>query len=251
MSPEQQQKRLKKLENYAKNKDIAIIADFADLEDKVTEIDQKLDPIINDKSLQIANPRAVQYAKELKDRMLYDIQTNADGTTIKTSRPPLNASDVQNVIEHWNASLKAYYRNPTYDTAANATIDAMLANKTRQLLDQTIESTQGTGYQALKKQYGALSAIEKDVAKRAQVFARQNAKGLIDFTDIFTGGQVLNGILNLNPQSFVTGLAGKAIQTFIKWKNSPDRAIESIFNEVEQSSSKSTPQSTPLESQVK
>lgn len=204
-----------------------------------------LDTIIGDASLGIAKPEAVAYANSLKDRLLYETQTNPDGTTVKTARPSLDTNVVQNLIEHWNQSLKAFYKNPTYDTASRAAIDALVANKFREALDSTIAKTEGPGYQELKNKYGALKAMEADVAKRQQVFARRNAKGLIDFGDIFSGQQVVHGILTLNPQQIATGLTGKAIQTFLKWKNNPDRGIQKMFDEAAKAKAEPLPPIEP------
>lgn len=209
----------------------------------VADVTKELDPIINDQSLAIAKPEAVAYAKELKQRLEYDVQPGANNTTQLTARQPIDPVLAEKLIEIWNASLKAFYKNPSYDTASKATIDALLANKMRSLLDSTIENTQGEGYQNLKNRYGALKSMEADVIRRQQAFAKQNAKGLIDFTDIFTGSQAISGILNLNPQQIATGLAGQAIKEYIKWRNSPDRAIEAMFKEAEKV--RSTPQAVP------
>lgn len=210
-----------------------------------TSITDELDTIIKDKSLPISNPEVIQKAIALKDRILHEVETGTEGNTIKTIRQPINAEFAQNLLQQLNDKLKSFYRNPTPAMASEASLDAMVANKVRGLLDTAIENTEGPGYQALKNKYGALKAMEADVTKRAQVYGRQNIKGLIDYSDIFTAGQVVKGVLTMNPAEIATGVFGKAVKEFIKWKNSPDRGIEQMFNEAQKPSAASAEAFTP------
>jgi len=133
------------------------------------------------------------------------------------------------VVQNLNKSLEAFYRNPSYDAASKAAIEALVANKLRTSLDDVITSLQGEGYNTLRKQYGSLKAIENDVLRATLRQSRANVKGLIDYTDIFSGGQVVIGLLTLNPQLIATGAAQKAIASFFKYLNSPNRAIQDVF----------------------
>jgi hypothetical protein len=185
------------------------------LEVDVTPISNELDSIIGNKSLAITNPNAVQYAQNLKDRL----------STIGK----IDAQTAQDVVQNYNKSLEAFYRNPTYDNASNAAIDSVVANNMRKALDDGISGLTGAEYQALKNQYGALKAIERDVIKASLKEARKNAKGLIDFTDILSGGQVVNGIMSLNPAMVASGATQKAIAALYKHLNDPNRAISKMF----------------------
>jgi 5'(3')-deoxyribonucleotidase len=180
-------------------------------------IASELDTVINNQALAITNPKAIEYANTIKDRL------------IKADR--LDATTAQEVIQNYNKSLEAFYRNPSYDNASQVAIDALLANKIRDSLDSGITGLTGEQYGALKKQYGALKSIEKDVVKASLRDAKKGAKGLIDFTDIFSGGQVVNGILSLNPAQVASGLTQKAISEFYKYLNNPNRAIEKMFKD--------------------
>lgn len=180
-------------------------------------IASELDTVINNKALAITNPKAIEYAQSVKDRLL--VAKKLDATT------------AQDVIQNYNKSLEAFYRNPSYDNASQVSIDALLANKIRESLDKGISGLTGEQYGALKKQYGALKSIEKDVVKASLRDAKKNAKGLIDFTDILSGGQVVNGILSLNPGQVASGLTQKAISEFYKYLNNPNRAIEKMFKD--------------------
>ena len=185
------------------------------LEIDLNPIASELDSVINNKSLALTNPKAVKYAIETQQRYI--------------AAGKLDAVSAQDVIQNYNKSLEAFYRNPTYDTASQAAIDAMLANKVRTALDDGITGLTGEQYGVLKKQYGSLKSIEKDVIKASLRDARKNVKGLIDFTDILNGGQVVHGLLALNPATMASGIAGKAIAEFYKYLNNPNRAIQSMF----------------------
>lgn len=178
-------------------------------------IANELDAVIGNKALAITNPKAIEYAEKLKERL--------------TAAGKLDTNTAQDVIKNYNKSLEAFYRNPSYDTASQAAIDALVVNRFRKALDEGITGLTGTKYQALKSQYAALKKIEKDVIKANLRDARKNTKGLIDFSDVFSGGQVVSGIIGLNPQQIAQGLTQKGITEFYKYLNNPNRAIEKMF----------------------
>lgn len=134
-------------------------------------------------------------------------------------------------IADYNSTLNDFYAGRGV-SKAKARIDASVAFELRRIQDEMISRLEGEGYSQLKKKYGDLRTIEGEVNKRALVEARKNAKGLADLTDIFTGGEVLSGILNLNPASVVKGGIGFGIKQLYKHLNNPDRYIKNMFEEV-------------------
>lgn len=190
------------------------------LVDFTKTIAPELDAIINDKALSISHPEAISYAEGLKVRL--------------EKIGSVDPATAQQVIQNYNNSLKNFYRNPSYESTSKAAIDALVANKTRVALDSTIENTTGEKYQNLKNQYGALKAIESDVTKRALVDSRKNVKGLIDYTDILSGGDVVRGIVTADPTLFAKGIAQKGIAAFYKYLNDPNRQISKMFETVDQ-----------------
>lgn len=182
---------------------------------ELSPVAKELNSVINNNALQITNPKAVDYAIQLRDRL--------------AAKGKLDATTAQDVIQNYNKSLEAFYRNPTYDSVSNVAIDALVANQLRKLLDDGIEGITGSSYQQLKNQYGALKAIEKDVIKAFLRDERKNVKGLIDFSDIFSGGQLVNGILSMSPATIAQAGTMKAIQSFYKKLNDPNRAIQKVF----------------------
>lgn len=217
---------------FSQYDDLAKQAGGAGVKVDVSPIGRELDIVINNKALALTNPKAVKYAQELQERLS---RTGA-----------LDATTAQDVIQNYNKSLEAFYRNPTYDNASQAAIDSLVANKMRESLDAGISGMTGTQYSALKAQYGALKAIEKDVIKASIRDARKNAKGLIDMTDIFSGGQVVSGIASLSPGLIASGITQKGIAAFYKYLNNPNRAINALFKDAEKFAVPVTPARAPM-----
>lgn len=182
-------------------------------------IASNLNDVINNKALSISSPSSVDYATQLQKRL--------------RTAGKLDTKTAQEVIENYNASLQAFYRNPTYDNASKAAIDAMVANNLRKSLDEVIENATGEEYQVLKNLYGNLKAIEADVSKRATVYGRRQPKGLLDYADILSGGDIVRGVLSLDPSVFASGVAKKSITEYLKYLNNPDRMIRKMFEQAD------------------
>jgi hypothetical protein len=193
-------------------------------------IADELSEVISNEALQITNPTAIKYAEELQARLSFR---------------ELDAKTAQDVIQNYNESLKAFYRNPSYDTASKASIDAFVVNKMRQQLDEGITNLTGVEYQALKNQYGSLKAVEKDIMKAALRDARKNNIGLIDYTDIFTAGDLVSGILTFNPAQITRGIGARTIKEVYKYLNSPNRAVKKMFESTNKLNKKPLPYTPP------
>jgi hypothetical protein len=143
------------------------------------------------------------------------------------------ASVIQSRIQELNSSLAGFYEGRV--TKAKARIDASVANLMREELDDLIMRTTGdTKYSELKKMYGSLSSIERDVNRRAVAVSRNNEKGLTEgLTDMFSGGDLIMGALSGNPAQMARGFGVKAIGQYIKNLNSPDKNVERFFQSAE------------------
>ena len=201
----------------------------------LTPVAKELESVINNKVLNDLNPshgghgfNVIEYAKTMSKSF--------------SNRGTYTTTEAQEAVTTLNNSLKAFYSNPSYETASKAAVDAMVANKMRQSLDDVIEKTSGAGYQELKNTYGALKAIEKDVNHRATVDARKNIKGLIDFSDLYSGPALVNGILTMSPTKIASGATVKAIALWHKHINNPNHIITKMFDKTEKIiSKKATP----------
>lgn len=198
---------------------------------------EQLNRVTNSEALQLTHPEAVSYANALKARLT---DSTSDGSFGVPKQ--YDPQTVQEVIKNYNASLEAFYKNPSFDDASKAAINAGVVSTLRKSLSDAIENSTGENYSALKQQYGALSAIEADVAKRATVLARQQsvsgAGGLGDYAQIFSGGDMVHGLLSLNPSLFVKGAAQSLLTNLFAKLKSPDRAIQNMFNAANSSATK-------------
>jgi hypothetical protein len=182
---------------------------------------QELQKIANDRVVQTVRPGVAKSASDMAENF--------------AKARAFSALDTQRAIQNLNESLKAFYKNPTYEVVGNAGLDALIANQLRTGLDRAIESATGPGYQALKNQYGALRSIEKDVVHRSIVDARQAAGGglLGRLGDIASGEEVIRGVLTLNPSAFARGVALKGYTSTLKRLRDPNRAVRRMFDVAE------------------
>lgn len=179
-----------------------------------SSIIKKLDGIETD----LGHSKTVRdYATKLKDDIL-----ELDGQS-----PDV----IEKRIKEYNSSLEGYYADRT--TRAQAQIDASVAQALREELDNTITKSVGDGYQPLRNKLMTLKTIEKEVAHRVNVASRQNKKGLLDFTDIFTGGELVAGLMMMNPAIIAKATAQKGIKELYKHLNSPDYMTKTMFSGVE------------------
>ena len=109
----------------------------------------------------------------------------------------------------------------------------MVVNNLRKELDNVITGASGEGYQELKRSYGALKAVEKEVTHRAIVDARKNVQGLIDFTDIFTSGELVSGLATMNPAVIGKGVFMRGVKELYKAMNDPNRIVKNMFTDVD------------------
>lgn len=188
-----------------------------------------------------------QGAKVSLEPIAKELETAADSKVLQTHRPDIidymltkakslrtaadhSPGEAQDAIKLYNDSLDSFYKNPSYESASKASVDALIANYLRSGLDSTIENTAGKGYQALKNQYGALRSIEKDVAKRAQIVASKNVSGMIpSFGNIMSGAELAKGLISMNPAEMAKGAVIKGISKYIEHVNSPDSIIKNMF----------------------
>ena len=143
---------------------------------------------------------------------------------------------IEERIKDLNSSLAGFYEGRT--NKAIARIDASVAQKMREELDNNILNSAGEGYQELKNKYGALKSIEKEVNHRAIVNARKANKGVLDMTDVFTGGDLAAGVLTMNPALIAKGAVGRGIKEVWSAMNNPENKIRDMFKKVYSASDK-------------
>jgi len=179
----------------------------------------KLTPIIKNRAIYAKDPRVIQHAVEIQKRF--------------KEIGKVGVKEADDLVKFYNNSLTAYNKNPTYDMANIVDVDALIVNNLRTSLDKTISSATGRNFQAIKNKYGSLKVIEKDVASRATVYGRQNIKGLADYTDIFSAGDAIRGIISRNPALIAKSILQHTAKQSIKKINDANNIVKNMFKQVD------------------
>lgn len=183
------------------------------------------------------HPISLELQKIAKDRVVNDLSPGiaklADNLSMRFYKGTYTVDEAETAIQQLNDKLKAFYKNPTYEATRPAALDALVVNNLRKGLDAAVSKVQGPGFQELKNSYGALKAIESDVAHRAGIVARQNKAGLVDFSNMYTAAHYARGLIAMDPASIGSASAVWATKKYIKWLNNPDRQIASMFKKAD------------------
>lgn len=217
---------------FRKYDDLAKRAGAKGADVQLSPIADELNKIAEDGVTKDLHPELAAYAKSRADAL--------------SGRGVYSMENAQKAVQNLNQSLEAFYKNPSYETASRASIDALIANKLRIGLDDavaaTIDEVVGTpGYQELKNQYGALRAVEKDVAKRGVMLARETGGRGLSFGDVTSAEEVIRGLATMNPQSVVTGGLIKSALALKRYLTDPNRSVAKMFETVDRTLPKPQP----------
>lgn len=144
-----------------------------------------------------------------------------------------NILDLEQTKQWLNWKLKNFYNNPDYNNFDKSLIDAMVNNQMGKVLDDTILKATKEWYSDLKRMYWNLSTIEKDITHRGIIEARKNNVWLIDYTDIFSVGDLAWAITTGNAWYLAKWWTQFALKERYKMITSPDRKIKKVFNNTE------------------
>jgi hypothetical protein len=181
---------------------------------------QELRSLTDNKALQIAAPKVVEYAQKLANRL----DLHGDMTPLEQ----------QGVIQQFNGKMNDFYNKRGSAGSATAEVNAMALNLMRKNLDEGISSATDPGYQDLKNSYGNLETLRKDLEHRAAITGNKATVGLLQHMGNLTSAVELGkSILTGNVPGMLTGAAVKGITEWVKRANSPDTAIGKMFSRVE------------------
>ena len=143
----------------------------------------------------------------------------------------ITPAQAEDLVAHINTLTKPFWNNPNPSEAHFVTMLERVARNVRKAASDAVDSIGGAQYSGLKKEYGALSTIEKDVAHRAVVDARKNAKGIFDLADVATAAEFATGIMSMNPFALARATAMQATKAYIKGENNPNNIIKKMFEQ--------------------
>lgn len=181
------------------------------------------------------NPIAAELSKASNDPVLNDLRPGTaqymkQQAEVLTKRNSYTAEQAQQAIATLNKDVESFYRNPSPDMAGKIVVDASVVKHLRTALDAAIEQEAGPGYQALKNEYGRLASMEKDAGHRARVAGRAAPASLIDAIGGYLGsGEIVSGVLSMNPALIAKGGTMLALKNYIKRINSPDFKVKQMY----------------------
>lgn len=166
-----------------------------------------------------ANPelewRLSQYADSIKENPRFSKLTQDDLQELLTNT---------NQKIPANSFAKQLDSNPI-ETQKNAVVASLLRDK----IENNLMDTIWTSSQELRNKYWALRQLEKDLAKRYWVYARQNPKWLSDLFWAEAIPEIAMWIITGNIWQVAKWVLTKWIIQTIKNKNNPNNIIKDIF----------------------
>ena len=151
----------------------------------------------------------------------------------------VSPSEAEKLLGMVNTNAKAWWKDRNPNSVHSALNWERTAENIRAALKKSIPD--GDKYLALRREYGSLLSIEKDVAHRAIVSGRRNPKGFFDIADIGGTAHFIHGLVNMNPGTIAAGAATKGLVKYTKWMNNPDRIVKGMFSEADKLLSKLPP----------
>lgn len=189
--------------------------------DKASYYKADVSPVV--KELQSLKSNKMFKAPENRDALSYiddeiDYLTSTDFT----------AKDLLDRVSSINQEVKRFYSNAGASNAQLLTTKAMVGNRLNSVLEKTIENLTGGSISGLKKQYGALTSIEKDVARRA--FSEAKGTNILDSVfDLVSANDVIGFLSGDGPRNLIRATLAQGTKGVAKWLRSPDRAVSNMF----------------------
>lgn len=205
----------------------------------LTKVVEWLDEKLNDVAQNIGNPNTKNIIKKYKEALK---QYTDEAWT-------LSIEDAQKITQIYNQKLNAFFKNPNMNDVHENSIIAQINKGIKDGIDESIEtaftdainkwSVKAQEYQKLKSMYGKVKTIEDEVAKRALVEARKNAKGLWQqVIDSLAGGELTEALLTANPIGMAKAWTMNLISKWYNYINSPDTNIRKLFQLIDKENGK-------------
>lgn len=150
----------------------------------------------------------------------------------------IGVDEAERIIEQTNAELASYYRKnnigraEAYKADPQIAADIELADSLRSQLDDILEKATGAGVKDLKRQYGALKNVSKEISQRIPIAERQNLSSLSEqLTAAQAAGDFAESALNMQMGSAMKGAAKYAMSRILKNRDSSDAKIARAFSQ--------------------
>lgn len=154
-----------------------------------------------------------------------------------TYRRNFSIAELDDFLGTSNAELASYYAKypAARTTAQNANPEIAQnvaeAESLRDVIYKAIDSSGGgDAAREIKRRYGSLMNMEKEVQRRLNVAARQNPDSLSEqMSKWHAAYQIGKGIVTLSPGEIVGAIASSKVASAIKQANTSDALIANVF----------------------
>ena len=147
----------------------------------------------------------------------------------------------QNKIQELNQKIQTFIKNWNPNDVGTNAVDSWVLNGLKSSLDDAIENAwlDSDTYFALRNAYKELRAIESDVNHRTIVYGRQNPESLVDSLANLSSIDAIAKFLK-NPKEWALKFAWSQLEKIsAKNRNNPNNLIKKMFNEADDTISKS------------
>lgn len=184
-------------------------------------------PIL-DELVKLMNSERASLSSQLKRTIqtkINELAEVAEDGSILTSKQ-ITPQGAQDFLADLNNGLQSYYRGSTAGTNADVIVDTLVANNLRKNLDEVVNSLDDTTFRELKRQYGQLKDMEKDVVHRA-VFEAQKGQGVSKILDITAAADIGAGLLD--PTFLARGVGQFLTKEVIQSLSDKDELIRQMW----------------------
>lgn len=185
---------------------------------ELSPVAERIERVINAPEIRDVRPDVYNYGKKFADTL--------------RQRGVYSLEDSQDVIAALNSDAQGFFKNLNATDKPKGALAASIAETLRKVQSKTIQSLNGAGgdWVHLRRQYGALESVEKDVLHRALVQARRGPVSIFDLFQAGNAGDVAR-ILVGDFSGAAKGLISGTVTRILKNANDPDKIIAKMFKE--------------------
>lgn len=185
---------------------------------ELSPVADKIEQVINTPEIRDVRPDVFNYGKKIAETL--------------RQRGVYSLEDSQDVIAALNSDAQGFFKTLNQNDKPKGALAASIAETLRSVQAKTINSLTGAGqdWSLLRKQYGSLEAVEKDVTHRALIQARRGPVSVFDLFQAANAGDVARVLVG-DFSGAAKGVISGTVTKILKNANDPDRIVAKMFKE--------------------
>ncbi len=185
---------------------------------ELNPVASKIEQVINTPEIRDVRPDVYNYGKKIAETL--------------RQRGAYSLEDSQDVIAALNSDAQGFFKTLNQADKPKGALAATIAETLRNKQAQVIESLTGAGadWVNLRRQYGALEAVEKDVVHRSLIQARRGPVSIFDLFQAANAGDVARVMVG-DFSGAAKGLVSGTITKGLQMMNDPDRIVAKMFKD--------------------